>query len=302
MKIDAFAHILPPKYYQDMLEISPEIPTIFPFIKIKNLIDLTSRLKQWPNDNTKQAISLVNISPEDFCKPNQAAHLSRKANDELAEIVFDHSDKFEAGVGVLPMNNIDEAIKIVDEIVQNPHLIGAQIFTRHLGKSIADPEFRPVLAKAAEANLPLWLHPVFDQRKPDNNLVFSWEYELSQAMLQLVESKIFEDYPNLKILVHHAGAMVPFFAERINHILPNEEAKCFKNFYVDTAILGNTPALQLAIDYYGLDHVLFGTDAPFAVPPSGANAEVSGAINNLAISKQDKQKIFSENFVNFLKT
>lgn len=96
--------------------------------------------------------------------------------------------------------------------------------------------------------------------------------------------------------------MVPFFAERINHILPNEEAKCFKNFYVDTAILGNTPALQLAIDYYGLDHVLFGTDAPFAVPPSGANAEVSGAINNLAISKQDKQKIFSENFVNFLKT
>lgn len=53
----------------------------------------------------------------------------------------------------------------------------------NLSKSIANPEFDPIFKKAAKLNLPLWLHPVFDQRKPDNNLVFSWEYELSQAML-----------------------------------------------------------------------------------------------------------------------
>lgn len=88
----------------------------------------------------------------------------------------------------------------------------------------------------------------------------------------------------MKILVHHAGATVPFFSGRINHILDPEHAEMFKNFYVDTAILGNTPALQLTIDYFGINHVLFGTDAPFAVMPSGADEIVSNAIENLDIS------------------
>ena len=142
----------------------------------------------------------------------------------------------------------------------------------------------------------MWLHPVFDKRKPDNNLVFSWEYELSQAMLQLVQSDIFVQYPNLKILVHHAGAMVPFFSGRIEHILDSEHAQMFKKFYVDTAILGNSPALQLAIDYYGIDHVLFGTDAPFAVMPSGANDLVSQAIDYLKLSPEESTMIYYQNY------
>lgn len=203
---------------------------------------------------------------------------------------------------MLAMNNIPTSLKILDAIKENQYLVGAQIFTRHLGKSIAAPEFEPVLLKAAELNLPLWLHPVFDKRKPDNNLVFSWEYELSQAMLQLVQSDIFKKAPNLKILVHHAGAMVPFFSGRIDHILDREHAEMFKNFYVDTAILGNTPALQLALDYFGINHVLFGTDAPFAVMPSGADKIVSAAIENLDISDLYDRKIFETNYQHFVKS
>lgn len=179
--------------------------------------------------------------------------------------------------------------------------MGAQIFTRHLGKSIADLEFEPILLKAAKLNLPLWLHPVFDNRKPDNNLVFSWEYELSQAMLQLVQSDIFKKAPDLKILVHHAGAMVPFFSGRIDHILDQEHAEMFKNFYVDTVILGNTPALQLALDYFGINHVLFGTDAPFAVMPAGADKIVTDAIENLDIFDLYDKKIFETNYQHMIK-
>lgn len=301
MKIDAFAHILPPNFYQQMLKIDADIPQRFPFIKIKTLTDLNSRIEQWPERGMKQVISFVNLNPEDFVGPKEAAAIAQKANHELAQIVAAHQDYFAAGVGMLPMNNIPVALRILNIIAQNKYLVGAQLFTRHLGKSIADPEFRPVLKKAAQLNLPLWLHPVFDQRKPDNNLIFSWEYELSQAMLQLVQSNIFVEAPNLKILVHHAGAMVPFFRGRIEHILAHPQARMFKNFYVDTAILGNTPALALAIEYYGLDHVLFGTDAPFAVMPSGANDLISKAINDLAIPKADKVKIFAGNYQKLIK-
>ncbi|UTH90814.1 amidohydrolase [Lactobacillus acidophilus] len=300
-KIDAYAHILPAKYYQKMLSVEPNIPNMFPFIKIKTLMDLDERLTKWPDQNTKQVISLANISPEDFTDSKTSADLCQSANEELSNLVDQHPGKFAGAVAILPMNNIESACKVISSIKDDENLVGAQIFTRHLGKSIADKEFRPVLAQAAKLHVPLWMHPVFDARKPDNNLVFSWEYELSQAMLQLVQSDLFQDYPNLKILVHHAGAMVPFFSGRIDHILDEKHAQDFKKFYVDTAILGNTPALQLAIDYYGIDHVLFGTDAPFAVMPSGADQIITQAINDLTISDKDKQKIFHDNYYSLIK-
>lgn len=301
MKIDAFAHILTPRFYQRMLRLAPDIPQKFPFIKIKTLISLPARLKNWPEKGMQQVISFANLNPEDFAGPDQAAEIADQANQELDQVVAAHPEYFAAGVGMLPMNNIPAALQMLAQIKHSQNLVGAQIFTRHLGRSIADPKFKPVLLKAAELDLPLWLHPVFDQRKPDNNLVFSWEYELSQAMLQLVESNIFQTAPSLKILVHHTGAMVPFFSGRIDHILSAEQAKMFKCFYVDTAILGNPPALALAIDYYGVDHVLFGTDAPFAVMPSGADRLISKAINQLPLSADDKQNIFAGNFQHLIR-
>lgn len=300
-KIDAYAHILPAKYYQKMLSVEPNIPNMFPFIKIKTLVDLDERLTKWPDQNTKQVISLANISPEDFTDSKTSAELCQSANEELSNLVDQHPGKFAGAVAILPMNNIEAACKVISSIKDDENLVGAQIFTRHLGKSIANKEFRPVLAQAAKLHVPLWIHPIFDARKPDNNLVFSWEYELSQAMLQLVQSDLFQDYPNLKIIIHHAGAMVPFFSGRIDHILDEKHAQDFKKFYVDTAILGNTPALKLAIDYYGIDHILFGTDAPFAVMPSGADQIITQAINNLTISDKDKQKIFHDNYYSLIK-
>lgn len=296
MKIDAFAHVLPVKFYQRMLAINPQIPQKYPFIKIKALTDLETRFNTWPNKTIKQVISLVNINPEDYLDPGNSANLCRYANEELSTIVNDNQDYFAGGIAILPMNNIIEAVKVIERIAQSPILVGAQIYTRHLGKSIADPTFMPVLSKAAELGVPLWLHPVFDLRKPDNNLIFSWEYELSQAMLELVQNNIFEKHPQIKIIVHHAGAMAPFFAGRIDHILDPIHAADFKKFYVDTAILGNSAALKLTIDYYGIDHVLFGTDSPFAVQPSGASKIIVNAIDSLNLSKSDLAKVYYDNY------
>lgn len=135
---------------------------------------------------------------------------------------------------------------IIEQVAQNDELLGDQLFTRHLGESVAEERFKSIIAKCAELDLPLWLYPVFDDRKPDNNIVFSLEYELTQAMYQIVEADYLQEFPNLKIIVHHAGAMAPYFTGRIDCILPKNLAKDFRIFYVDTAILGNTKALELA--------------------------------------------------------
>lgn len=62
MKIDAFAHILTPEFYQAMLDIDAIIPQKYPFIKIETLVNLDERIAKWPNKNTKQVVSFANIN------------------------------------------------------------------------------------------------------------------------------------------------------------------------------------------------------------------------------------------------
>ena len=292
-KLDVFAHVLLPKYYNKMLSIDSTIPKTYVFTNIESLKDMNIRRNLW-NGKTKQIISYANINAEDYCDSKESAELCRDANQELIECIKENKDMFPYGIGMVPFNNIEESLKILDEIKSSKELIGIQVFTRHLGKSIADLEFRPILKRCEELGLLVLLHPVFDDRKPDNNIVFSWEYELSQAMMQLVQSNIFEEYPNIKIIVHHAGAMIPFFAGRIENILKDKKDD-FKKFYVDTAILGNSKALELTIDYFGINHVLYGTDAPFGIMPNGAIKEIEEAINILPVSDDDKEKIYNQN-------
>ena len=292
-RIDVFAHVLPPKFYQSMLKIDPQIPQKFPFINIKSLSDIGVRRANF-DGATKQVISAVNINPEDFVDGEQAANLCRQANNEMATMITENADMFLAGIAMLPMNNIPAAIKIIDNLPAN--FVGVQVFTRANGRSIAAADYDPIFKTAANHHLLVLLHPIFDSRKPDNNLVFSWEYELSQAALELVETGLFDRYPNIKIIIHHAGAMIPFFAGRIDHILSAKQAAAFKKFYVDTALLRNAPSLQLAIDYFGANHVMFGTDAPFGESPAGATRTIIAALKQLNLPTDSQALINKANY------
>lgn len=295
LKIDVFAHVLLPEFYEKMLMLDKDLAKKMPFIQNSVLTDLQQRRKTMPAD-TKQIISYVNANPEDYMAGKMAALLVNKANEELLHTVRENADVFAGGVAMVAMNNIPEAVRVVESFVaEHPEILGIQLFTRHLGKSVADPDFKPVFEAAAKADVPIWLHPVFDTRKPDNNIIFSWEYELTQAMLEIVQAGYFKKFPNLKILVHHGGAMVPYFAGRIQYILPQDQADDFKKFYVDTALLGNPKALELCLAYYGVDHVLFGTDAPLGILPAGATEVIAHAIESLPITSQERRQIFSQN-------
>lgn len=298
-KIDVFAHVLPANFYQKMLAIDSTIPEKMPFIKNPFLTDPQSRDQYLP-DNTYEVVSAVNINPEDYTDGLHAAELCQEANAEISEMVTTNP-KFIGGIAMLPMNNIAAAVNMLDDMKDSSTLVGAQIFTRALGKSIADPEFKPVFEAAVKNNIPLLLHPVFDSRKPDNNIVFSWEYEISNAMLQIVQGGIFKNLPDLKIIVHHAGGMIPFFAGRIKYILPEDQVADFKKFYVDTALLGNPSAIRLTVDYFGADHVLFGTDAPLGIALAGATKEIITAIKKAEPNEEVQKKIFNQNYERLFK-
>jgi uncharacterized protein len=305
MKIDAFAHILPGKYLAKYRKINPAIEKRIEVIT-PPVVDLDIRFRlmnRYPD--VLQMLTVANVPLETFA-PQDAVELSRIANEELAELVTKYPDKFFGAAACLPMNNIDAALNEVDRAITQLKLNGIQIYSRINGEPLDSPQFKPLFEKMAKYDLPVWIHPAtYD--KLDNDIgIFSWPFETTSAMYRLVMSGIFHEYPNLKFIVHHAGAMVPFFGERIKWVLslvPNRYPNLpeqFKKFYVDTAVYGNTPALMCAYEYYGADHMLFGTDAPLG-PRWGMVEDTLASIDRMNIPEGDKQKILKNNAVNLFK-
>ena len=130
-------------------------------------------------------------------------------------------------------------------------------------------------------------------------------------MTRIIFSGILEKYPNLKIITHHCGGMVSFYAGRIyqhygNHRnlnLTKPPLEYYKMFYADTAIHGNTPALMLAHDFWGPDKLVFGADMPLGdFFWGGRSYRVTiEAINAMGITDEDKKKIFFDNAVKLLR-
>ncbi|KAF0494715.1 amidohydrolase [Pediococcus acidilactici] len=294
--VDVYAHVLTPNYLAEILKIAPNALKNNEWMQNPLLTDIKRRVKTMTEDQ-QEIISMVNLNPEDWVAPNLAASLCQSANAELIERVEAQPKHFVGTVAMLPMNNIPAALSIIDhQVANNKALVGVQLFTRAMKKPITDPKYEPIFEKMAGLGKPIWLHPVFDERKSDNNLTFSWEYEQTIAMNNIVNNGYFEKYPNLKIIVHHAGAMVPYFAQRIYYIQGKHNYEDFKKFYVDTALLGNPKALEMAVEFFGERHVLFGTDTPLGVKPDGPTQIIKQAIQTSSLTKQQKRKIFVENW------
>jgi len=139
-------------------------------------------------------------------------------------------------------------------------------------------------------------------------------------MSRLVFSKTFDRLPDLKVITHHAGGMIPFFEGRVGpgwdqlgartsdvdykvllKELKHRPLDYFKMFYADTATFGSRMAILSAIDFFGVEHVLFASDAPF--DPEGGPMyirETIDIIDKLEISESDRRAIYQDNAVNLL--
>ncbi|MCK4862674.1 MAG: amidohydrolase, partial [Dehalococcoidales bacterium] len=248
-----------------------------------------------------------------------AAELSRIANDEMAELVAKYPDRFVAAVACLPMNDIDAALKEIDRAVVDLRFRGIQIHNPIGDKPMDSPEFLPIYEKMAHYDLPIWVHSQRDMAVPDYAgedsskyfiwSLFGWPYETSLYMTRLIFGGIFDKYPNLKVITHHAGGMVPYYAARISgfydanemllgfkHQLTKSPLDYYRLFYNDTAIYDNTPALMCCHAFYGAEHMLFGTDMPYDSELGLRQVrEVISSIEEMDISDIEKKLIFEDN-------
>ncbi len=307
MKIDVFAHILPEKFLEAAVKkVKRGIDTSgmgYPYNRALRDVDIRLRVMDRHPD-VVQVLSVANVpSLEKQVSPSDAIDLARMANDEMAELVVKYPDKFIAAVACLPLINIDAAIKEADRTITEMHFRGVQIFTNIGGEPLDAPKFKPLWERMAHHDLPIWIHPV-DAPTPATGVSLAgnpaaswgWPFETTVAMGCLIKAGVFEDYPNIKFITHHCGGLVPYQEGRSR--LPN-----WRKFYNDTALWGNTAGLMCGYAFFGVDHILFGTDAPLGSVRAGygRTLETIRAIERMDISDIDKDKIFFDNAFNLLK-
>lgn len=258
------------------------------------VLNLDSRLRlmdRYPD--VLQVITVMQPPLETFCTPKEAVELAEIANDELAELIVKYPDKFVAAVACLPMNDMDAALKETDRAINQLGLKGIQIYARINEEFPGNRKFRPLFEKMAGHDLPIWIHPSMSQSVPEGG-VFNLVFETSCAMQSLVSSGILKDYPDIKIIAHHCGSIVPLLEGRLL------EKDQFLKFYGDTATYGSTIQLMCGYSFFGADHILFGTDAPLG-PTFGCTLDVIRSVERMPVSDDEKEKIFLQNAVNLLR-
>jgi predicted TIM-barrel fold metal-dependent hydrolase len=209
---------------------------------------------------------------------------------------------------------------------------GIQIFTNVNGRALDEPEFFPIFERMAQKHdLPIWVHPSRTAKFADYPSeqkskyeiwwLFGWPYETSAFMARMVFSQTLERLPGLKFITHHLGAMAPFFVNRIGYgmdqfgsrtadedyesllkRMKKRPLEYFKMFYGDTSVNGSASAIRCGLDFFGVEHVLFGTDCPF--DPEGGPLFIRETIKTLdamALKPADRRKIYFGNAMNMLR-
>lgn len=297
---------MPPKYLESLKKKAVLTADYDRELDRATNIDLDVRLRlmeRYPD--VVQVLSISQPAVEKVASPENAVELARIANDELAELTVKYPNRFIGAVACLPMNNIDAALDEADRAINDLNFRGVEIYSNIAGEGLDNPKFRPLFEKMVRYDMPIWLHPC--RGETGDQALFGWPFETSTAVLNLVKGGIMQDYPDIKIIIHHAGSMVSFFERRIKWVFTQEFGReirnplqQFKNFYCDTATYGSTAALTCAYEFFGAGHMLFGTDMPLG-PRSGLTLETIRAIERMNIPEREKEDIFINNAVDLLK-
>jgi aminocarboxymuconate-semialdehyde decarboxylase len=332
-KIDIYNHVLPQAYLELVKTHSKEAGMVKRMSSIRMLWDIEYRVamlrEKFPD--VRQVLTLGLPAPELLGGADKSPEFARVANDGMAEMVKRWPDEFPAFIASLPMNNPAEAVKEMDRAIGTLGARGIQIISHVAGRPLDDPEFLPIFERATNHHkVAIWMHPARPASRPDYAgepkskyeiwQVLGWPFETSVAMARIVFSGMFVKLPKLRIVTHHCGGMIPYFAGRAETLwaqlgsrsaegdesevlkkLGRPPIEFFKMFYGDTVLGGAAAPLACGLAFFGADRVVFASDCPFD-PEGGPMFIREGirSVEDLKLSEGDKRKIYFGNAMGLL--
>ena len=326
MIVDIHTHLYPEVFIPRLQELSSQyeyeitfnddgLPTIYlnemdygPIVE--PTFDPSDRIAKLDKAGIDMQLLTIGFPAADLLRPEDGVPFAREINDGLAEVCSRHPDRF-AAMATAYMKEAEEAAEELERAVRELGLKGLYTFVNIDGIPASDRRFRPVLAKAAELDVPVIFHPVVGAKHEvlkghHFGSLIGFMFEITLHYSKLIYQGIYEEFPNLKLVATHLGGALPFLAERISwgynypdteHNIPKNPHEYYKLLYFDTTSFYE-PALDCTYVLAGADHMLLGSDFPFRIGNLGRAVQ---SIRDWDRPDDEKKRILGENAVRLFK-
>jgi aminocarboxymuconate-semialdehyde decarboxylase len=241
----------------------------------------------------------------------RAVELARLVNDAFAEVAAAYPARFRA-LATLPLNDPAASAAELGRCMSRLRFPGAMLFSNVNGVALADRRFWPLYEVADHHGALLHIHPtnpVGVEAMTEYWLMplVGFLMDTTLAAAKLVYSGVVERFPNIRWVLSHLGGAIPYLAERLDrgfhafrecreHIRKPPSEYLRGSFYYDTVNF-DPRALELAIGFAGVDHVLAGSDYPHQI---GSIPSMLSSLRSLAIDEIDRQALLGGNATRLL--
>lgn len=245
-------------------------------------------------------------------EPSLATRVAADANDRLAEYIDAYPDRL-MGMATVAPKDVDSSVEELERCVKELGFKGWHTHSNFGDSYIDEKRFWPLLAKAEELGIPIYLHPTAPMI-PDlrtfgiclSGPTFGFGTEVMWVFLRMIHRGVFDAFPKLKIILGHFGEAFPFLLDRVDtayrqgYPQPNAEigpgSEKLASHYVLNNMLVTSSGNYLPAAYYctrdalGLDKILLATDYPFEQMHLGIDF-----IKGLPISDEEKEQVCQGN-------
>jgi aminocarboxymuconate-semialdehyde decarboxylase len=275
MRIDVHAHYWTDDYLDLLIDLGKADAGAARGIGGGDGAELEARLRLM--DRAGVQIQVLSACPQlpygqDETKATTAA---RFVNDRYAELVQRQPDRFRV-FAALPMPHVEESVGEMGRALDELGMAGIAMNTTVLGHALVEPDFEPIFAELNRWAAVLYLHPAGNSACSPliGNYHLTWmvgaPVEDTISGMHLITHGIPARYPNIKIINSHLGGALPMILQRADDQYrweapdtPEPPSVAARRMWYDTVGHGHVPALRCAIESFGADRLLLGTDFPY---------------------------------------
>jgi predicted TIM-barrel fold metal-dependent hydrolase len=306
--IEIHAHFIPPAYKKALIDTGMVEQDRFP-------------VPPWDAEKHLEYMNVMNIdasvvslsSPHVyFDNKMKTRELFREINEAGARLIQNYPKKF-GYFASIPIPDIEGALRELDYAYNVLKVDGIKLITNAKGLYLGEAALDPVFEVLNQHKALLYIHPTMPSSVPENVLtgypapMMEFLFDTARAVTNLVLNGAVERYPDIKIIVPHAGGVLPVLVPRIHGILKvvrepidrPDVFRAFRNLYYDTAGPSIMQQLLPLLNITDDTHLVYGSDWPFS-PTSECKQWQKILMDTDQLTGIQKRKIFHDNALELL--